>query len=365
MMLSVFMDETSRTGQQRYNNEKWNFKDQPFFGLGALYIPQNKYKSLYQQLDETIKKENLQGEFKWMNKTARGRVERLFPILMDVIKQFDAKVHFEIEDKRFSIAKIITDYCVYPFYDMDLKQFFDDKSNYRDKIIHLKRAFASYIADYLSDSLLWDICKFFDSCNHNTAILKSLIRRMIDELDTKAIREFCLETIDSIEMVEKGKSPVCKDNLFPIKDTIKHNGVKTSLTIDPHTDCFSDLLCNATKYFTDYHQIECIHDVQDQWKPALEEAIDRMKSTHADYSIALSTKSGYHIIVNVVDYISGYLNQSLRQVFNNIQPLPNNLRCLCDSNITLVTSISLQEKIWFNNPDVIATRVLYDTIGMK
>ena len=365
MVLYVFMDETSRTGQERYSEDKWNFNEQPLFGLGALYVPKENTELLYRELDEIIQNEHFQGEFKWSNKAAQGRVGRIFPALIKVIEKNGATVHFEIEDKRFSIAKIITDYCVYPFYDMDLEQLFNGSSNYRRRIQYLKRSFASYITDHLCDSLLGEICDFFDSCNHDTVILKELIRKIIVELDTEAIRRYCLETIDSIERVESGNSLIKPDNLFPVQDTIKHNGMCTSLTIDPHTDCFSDLICKATMLFTDYHKIECIHDVQDQWKPALDETIERIKSLYPNYSITLSTQSGYHTIVNTVDYISGYLNQSIKRLMKNSQPISDDLKKICNSNITLVTSVSVQEKIWPNNPEVKVVKNLYDTIGLK
>lgn len=353
------MDETSRTGQQRYYNEKWNFVDQPYFGLGALYIPSSNCDFLYQQLESAINNEKIQGEFKWSNKAARNKVEKLFPIFMNIIIQNGAKLHFEIEDKRFTVAKIITEYCVLPFYNMNLERL-------RDKeIIYKKRAFSSYIADHLSNRLLGYICAFFDSGEYDTAKLKSIIRSIIDELDTKAASEYCLKTIDAIEMFEKGKSPIHINNLFPIKDTIKHNGIQTSLTIDPHTDCFGDLLYNSVKYFPHYHEIKCIHDVQDQWKPALEETIERIKIFHEDYSIVLTTKSGYHTIINIVDYISGYLNYNLRQLLDNNQPIPDNIRYLCKTSLTIVASVSQQEKILGNTYEIISVKKLYEDIGMK
>ena len=85
------MDETSRTGRQKYNSGKWNFNDKPFFSLGALYIPSINVENLYNELQTIIIKENFQGEFKWSNKSAQSRINRLIPIFMDIITRNNAK----------------------------------------------------------------------------------------------------------------------------------------------------------------------------------------------------------------------------------------------------------------------------------
>lgn len=359
MEISIFMDEASRTGQQRYNGKKWNFKDQPYFGLGALYISTNKIETLHQELETAIRETHIQGEFKWQNKSARNKASQLYSKLMEIIIHNGANVHFEIEDKRFTIAKTITEYCVLPYYDMSSDMLCDNETKY------IKRAFASYIADNLSDSLLWEACAFFDSTELSTTELKRLIYKIMVELDTKAIREYCLETIDSIEKFENGKLPLQLHNLFPVRDTIKHNRTKSTLTIDPHTDCFSDLLCNSVKYFPECRKFQCIHDEQDQWMPALEEAIMRMRISYPNYSFVFSTEKGYHAIINTVDYILGYLNWCLRELFDNNQCIPQDIQDLFDSHLTLVASASLQEALWTNNPEVKVVKALSKAVGMK
>ncbi|MCI7258040.1 MAG: hypothetical protein MR466_01220 [Ruminococcus sp.] len=358
MELSVFMDETSRSGQQRYSNGDWNFKNQPYFGLGALYIPSESKEYIYQELTSIIDNSKVQGEFKWSNRSAQNKIEKLFPNIMNVINNSEAKLHFEIEDKRFTIAKVITEYCVLPFYNIEPENLLAPKTKY------IKMAVASYIADNLSDHFLWEICSFFDSGEYNTEKLKYLIKNIIKDLNSKVIRKYCLEVIDLIEKVEKRQSNISIKNLFPVKDTIQHNGVKSNLTIDPHTDCFADLLLNSIAYFPQYKTIKCVHDAQDQWEPALKETIDRI-NTCSDYSFSLITKPGFHTIINIVDYISGYLNKSLKLLFDANKPLPENLKTICDSHFTLVASVSFQEKIWPSGCDQIVTRHLYNMIREK
>ena len=359
MNLTIFMDETSRTGQQRYNNDKWNFQNQPCFGLGALYIPSDKIEHFRQELESIFKKENFQHEFKWSNKAARGRVKRLFPELIKIIDQNGVKVHFEIEDKRFTLAKIITDYCILPYYDLS-------DSILSDHCIHyLKRAFASYIANNMSDELLWEICSFFDSHTHDTKLLKNLIKKISAELDTKAINEYCASTIQHIEMAEATQTP--PKYMFPIRDTIRHNGIETTLTIDPHTDCFSNLLTKAIEYFPNYKEILCVHDDQEQWKPALEETIKRIHDSNlfGDHVFTLNTQRGYDIIINTVDYILGYLNSELQNLFTNNTPLTKELNDLCESHFTLVASANLQEKVFKHNPQIIVVKQIVEAIALK
>lgn len=360
MKLTIFMDETSRTGQQRYNNDKWNFKEQPYFGLGALYIPTDKIDNLLQDLDNAISKENFQNEFKWANKAARGRALRLVPHLIEIINQNGAKVYFEIEDKRFSIAKIITDYCIVPYYTLPDIDVFNDQTQY------IKRAFASYIADNMSDDLLWEICDFFDSNTDDTQKLKIMIQKISEELDTEAVRKYCTETIEYIKLFESNQLPLKTENLFPVRDVIKHNGIETTLTIDPHTDCFSDLLKQSMFLFPNCKEINCIHDVQDQWEPALKQTIERINGINiVNCVFSLSVKTGYDVIINTVDYILGYLNFGLKNLFIDGTELPEMLKILCESNLTLVASASTQQKVFGDNPEIIVVKHLCDTIASK
>lgn len=355
MELNVFMDETSRTGQHKFFNGKWNYNAQPYFSLGALYISSTNVLSLYNDLSTEIEKEHFQGEFKWSNKAARKRIDRLFPVLLDIISRNNASIYFEIEDKRFTIAKTFTEYCVYPYYEIEVE------NCYSFVIRCLKRAFASYIADTLNDDTLWEICSFFDSGELDTTKLKSLIHNTIIELKSKYITQFCLETIDSIEQFENGKSYLKIENLFPVKDTIQHNGKCTTLTIDPHTDCFSDLLCRAINNFPKCKIIKCVHDEQSQWEPAFKESIERIKYMYPDYLIQFKSKQGYDIVINTVDYISGYLNFCISNLFGNNIPLPEHLNKLCESNLHLVSSITLQSKIWINS-EIRFIKNFYDAI---
>ena len=45
--------------------------------------------------------------------------------------------------------------------------------------------------------------------------------------------------------------------------------------------------------------------------------------------------------------------------------LPKHLESLCESNLTLVASSSLQEKVFKNNPEIIVVNYLYDVIKSK
>lgn len=359
-VVRIYMDEVGRTGKQRYNNGKWNFNDQPYFGLGALYIPESKSENLSKKLNKFIEEQKINGEFKWSNKGARSK--NLFSELMEIIKENGAKFHYEMEDKRFTISKIINDYCIIPYYDSSL-----DRNDLQMLKPIMKKAFASYIADNVSDELLWEICEFFDSCEQDTVKLKKLIEKIILELDSEIIKKSCLETINAIEMYEKGELKLQKHNLFPVRDTIKYNGVESTLTIDPHTDCFSDLLDVCERYFENYEMIQCIHDEQNQWEPALKEAVKRRNDYQQNkcYSYDFLTQKGYHPIINIVDYVSGYLNSCLSKILKYNDDIPDNIRQICDENLTLVVSINSAVKICRNNPEIRLSKELYDLISVK
>lgn len=344
MQLDVFMDESSRTGQQRFNNDHWNFNNQPFFGLGALYIPTPNVDHLAVLLKECIDKEKLQGEFKWSNKQARNRVMKLFPILEAIIDENKAKVYFEIESKKFTIAKNIVEYCVYPYY---LSHYPINTPEHRFEALN-KRAFANLIMQKLSDSMLWEFCDFFDSDTPNTSELKRLISLLSQTINSNNISRACNKVISFIESFESGREHIAKRHLFPVPDTIIANHETKQLTIDAHSDCFGHLLSLAPQFFPEYTNIRCLHDEQTQWEPALRETIDRINNEcilNNGYIYSLDFISGFNIIVNCVDYMMGYINQCLLDNINKNKSIPDNVYQFCQSHLHIVAGIDIEERL--------------------
>lgn len=344
MELTIFMDETNRSGQQRYNNERWNFNDKPFFGLGALFIPTNNVDLLKHELEELISKENFAAPFKWSNKQARNRSERLFPLIIDILEKYRGRTYFEIESKRFTIAKIITEYCVLPYY-------LSNRKNSQERITEglIKRAIANLIYSRFSDSLMWEYCNFFDSGNQDTSILKTLIKKLSVAIQSKYITDACNDVIDIIEGYENGElvSLIQKHNLFPVLDTIQFNNKTKQLTIDAHTDCFGHLLSLAPSFFPNYNNIHCLHDIQTQWEPALRETISRLANNGIcrKYTYSLDFVSGDNIIINSVDYIIGYINQCLLNKIRDGRSIPDIVLDFCQTHLHIVACVKEQEVI--------------------
>lgn len=344
MELTVFMDETNRSGQQRYKNEKWNFNDKPFFGLGALFIPSKNADSLKCELKELISLEHFESPFKWSNKQARNRSERLFPLIVAIFEKHNGMTYFEIESKRFTIAKIITEYCVCPHY-------LSSAENSQEHIVEglIKRAMANLIYARFSDSLMWEYCEFFDSGNHDTAILKDLIKKLSVTVHSKYITDACNDVIDIIEGYENGKlaAPIQKQHLFPVLDTIQFNNTTKQLTIDAHTDCFGHLLSLAPSFFPTYFNIHCLHDIQTQWEPALRETISRLACVEKcrEYNYSLDFISGDDIIINSVDYITGYINQCLLNKLRDGRTIPDKVLDYCKTHLNIVACVDEQQII--------------------
>lgn len=360
MELTVFMDETNRSGQQRFKNEKWNFHEKPFFGLGALFIPTDCVDSLNHDLEALISKEHFEAPFKWSNKQARGRSERLFPLIIDVLEKNRGMAYIEIESKRFTIAKIITEYCVLPYYLSEPKNLQERK----DEAL-IKRAVANILYTRFSDSLLWEYCDFFDSGNQDTGILKSLIKKLSITVNSNYITDACNDVIDIIEGYENGQlvSSIKKHNLFPVLDTIQFNNTTKQLTIDAHTDCFGHLLSCTPEFFPSYYNIHCLHDIQTQWEPALRETIPRLANneTCRGYNYSLDFVSGDNIIINSVDYISGYINQCLLDKIRDGRSIPDLVLKYCQTHLNIISCVDEQE-ILVHDPSIQTVRNLITVI---
>ena len=80
---------------------------------------------------------------------------------------------------------------------------------------------------------------------------------------------------------------------------------------------------------------------------------------------AVATQRGYDIIINTVDYILGYLNSELQNLFTNNTPLTKELNDLCESHFTLVASANLQEKVFKHNPQIIVVKQIVEAIALK
>lgn len=196
---------------------------------------------------------------------------------------------------------------------------------------------------------MWEYCDFFDSGNHDTAILKSLIKKLSVTVQSKYITDACNDVIDIIEGYENGKlaPSIQKHNLFPVLDTIQFNNKTKQLTIDAHTDCFGHLLSLAPSFFPSYYNIHCLHDIQTQWEPALRETISRLAcvETCREYNYSLDFISGDNMIINSVDYIIGYINQCLLNKIRDGRTIPDIVLDCCQTHLNIIACVEEQEII--------------------
>jgi len=357
MELTVYLDESGRTGIEKYDGEKWNFSSQFLFGIGGVVIRSIDSEMLRNDIETFILKEKIQGEFKWSNKEASRRSAKLIPALLSILEHDGAFPIFEIEDKRFAIAKNITEYCILPYYStIDINDF---------ELCVMKKSFASYICDFIKDPLLSEFASLFDSASYDIEKMICLIKKIIEESKSNIVKEYCQQTIEEIQSLKNRKKA---QSFFPICDSYNHGGKGSPVAVDPHTDCFSDLLCKVIYMADKCTTINCIHDEQFQWEPALREAVKRINEFECS-NVLFRIQKGNDIIINTADYILGYLKNNITTFLKENKHLDDEAKSLCNNNLVLVSSMSIQEQIFKDNPivenELKTVRDLYNQIAFN
>ncbi|MDR0919885.1 MAG: DUF3800 domain-containing protein, partial [Oscillospiraceae bacterium] len=109
----VYMDESGNTGVQKYDESKtWNFNKQNpqhYFYYGAIITKRGNVNTIVKKVSEIIRTKfvDIKGEFKWSNKKAQKRANKLVPLILDIIIENRAIFYVDIENKKFSISKYI------------------------------------------------------------------------------------------------------------------------------------------------------------------------------------------------------------------------------------------------------------------
>lgn len=318
-MLFAFLDESGKTGTQYYKNSQWSFYKQPYFGLGSIIIPSENCKQLTQEINQRIKLEKYQGEFKWSNKSARKIASHIIPDFCEIIKKNKGIILIEIEDKVFTFAKIITEYCVFPYYDTTTI------SHSRRKLAC--RLIANYLYEFLPPQIIGDICAFFDQNSKDTNLLKKHIQSICDNISNDFIISSCKETIDTIESVENGKFQLRIDNLFPIPNFYSSGVSQTCIT--PHIDCYNNILNRINEQFLNVDCCQCIHDNISDLKSALEiETKQYSKRTYSQIEFKINfVDSKEEIMISVIDFILGAVLKSTMDIVSKSESYESLNKC--------------------------------------
>lgn len=341
--MSLFLDESGKTGTQRYTG-KWNFENQSYFALCGFLIPEKNLGELNASISELCISYKIPGEIKATKKTVRKNNDNLIRDIYAIQEKLNCELFVEIVNKKFCIAKMITDYCIFPYNDWSSKEYNSYEANL------LRRNFANYIYDFISDKLLGEYVEFFDGGEQNILKLKELCLKLIDEANNEAINEFISETINSFMNHEA--LGLLQRHVFPIVDFYKGN--ISVVAVSPHIDSFNNLL-NRVK---DKKGLIITHDKVTDLEDALKSIVEKRSCEY--FACQLQFANSREVpAIQLADFWCGNIKDSVQRVLSNESELNLILRTLVQTRVNFVSSFSEQKKLFPSNFEIEQWRIWY------
>lgn len=342
IMYTVFIDETGKTGSQRYDG-KWNFDAQPYFLLSGIIVPNESIVDLQQEIKVICKKHKIQGELK-AGKASKNKNE--------LIAEFDSlqkKYHFDFimsaEQKRFSIIKTIVDYCILPYYDMSFIQSLEEKL----MLTRSKKLFANYVYGKVTDELLGEIVEFFDGDTKDRTRLIELCQTIKTQCNHELISGSIDETIDCLERYEE--LGLGKHNLFPLID--KYKGDSTVAVI-PHIDTLNNLIQRIQSSNID--KFKLVHDrINDLEDTFILNCKDRWGVLDDDFITFSDSKS--NSIIQFADFWGGTIRNYIQSVLQGKHEENEILNKIVQQKLNFVSTLEEQETLFSQNDDL---KLLYN-----
>jgi hypothetical protein len=307
----AYIDESGKTGTEKFNNG-WNFSDQPYFAYGTIVVQKELVTDIINEIEKQLSSLNkpIQGELKWSNKAAQFQYKKIIPIFLNTLNKYNSSIYFDIENKKFTIAKYITNFVVFSQYE-------EIKVGGIKELIIPKKVIASYLFDYLSDNTLWSFCSFFDNINNQKYTMEEQTKKLSEmakflrfNIEHKIIIEQIEKTIDTIESSLTHDSNLLKYH-FPIPNFKRDGSIYNS--ISPQIDCFNNLVLRIEK---EHSNISIIHDILVE-KNQLENEIDvRNDLTGLNHTISFSDSKSEKFI-QYIDYLTGYAKMITTKILLN------------------------------------------------
>lgn len=342
IMKTLFLDESGRTGTQKYNG-KWNFDQQPYFILSGLIVPNDNVDVLNNYVKEMASEFKLQGqEVKFSNKGVKRQIEKIVERIIDIQSQLQCQLLLEVVNKKYCIAMVITEYCFVPYYDIP-----NDLSE--GNISDIKQSVANYVYEFISNELLGEYVDFFDSENRDISNLITLCRKLQRELKSKQLAELVDQTIDTLENHEfYGLSD---KNCLPLQD--RYKGGTSSVAVCPHIDAFNNMIKRMGKGVT-----MSIHDHIGELEEALQYNLtDRLKVVSPDF-LQFGNSRKYPAI-QIADIWAGYIVGVIRKKLSD-ESIPPNAEKAIDMALNFVGSFNEQSKIFPHNAEILFKKIIYD-----
>lgn len=341
-MKTLFIDESGKSGTQRYKNG-WNFADKPYFILCGLLVPDDKVDRLNTSVTSLYSQYKIQGnELKASKAAVQKHNSEIMSYLWNIQNGLGCSLLAEVVDKRYCIAMLVTDYCVLPYYDTP------EDSLLKAQI--LKRSFANYISETVSDQLLGDFAEFFDSGVQDVQRLEELCHQLIDEGNHVFLSEYVTETIDSFTNYEK--LHLKKHHVFPLLD--QYNGGTSSVAVSPQINSFNNILTRSLKRSP--QGLTVIHDRIPELRETLEKTFEQrvLQNSSLQFKLAKSTPG-----IQLADFWGGNIGEAV-QSFLRGNDVSGIMKTVLQENINYVGTYSDQVRLFPYNLERCKEKYDYD-----
>ena len=312
------------------NNGKWNFAGQEFFSLCGVAVPTEKVNQIESFVNNINQKYKIQGELKYAK--ARVKMNRLELIqeIISCLKTTRSELFIEIVDELFCVAMIITDYCVFPYY---------DTYNIRGRW-YCKQIFANYICDNISNALLDKFARFFDANSKDKAELINLCLLLAGECNkNKQIVDNISETIDSV--TNYSELGLREKNLFPLAD--KYNSGMSSIAVEPQINSLNNILLQAKQ--NDLQIENIVHDNITTISKAIEK---NAKLIYQNTPITFFDSKNEPIL-QLTDVICGLVLSSVKKCVIDGESVEREFYDIINGNVNFVSTFSNQARLFPKN----------------
>lgn len=350
-MKTIFFDESGKTGTQRYN-EKWNFSSQPYFALCGIIVPDENIERLNSFLTEICTTYQVQGgELKFTKKAIKNHLDKISKQIRNKQEELNCKLMVEIVNKKYCVAMMITDYCVFPYYDTPSEAYQSPKG------VLLRCCFANYIHDFISDKLLGEFVEFFDCGSQEIQPLIQLCLKLISESKNEAVKNFITETIDSLSNYKNLE--LLKKHVFPLLD--KYRGGESSVAVCPHINSFNNIIMVR---IDNLEELSAVHDKVPDLEEALKEDVCvLLNMNQSDFLNFANSKDTAGL--QLADFWCGYIREAVQHFLIDSKKIPSELIDLVNSSVNFVGTFDEQSKLFPQNFEVAQARTCYYDLFKK
>lgn len=269
--MNLFIDESGNTGSVQYKDLRFNFSEQPFYVLAALFLDDKQQSNL----EDFVKKLIVKYKIKTLELKAKNVYERnikFYDELVDFLVKERIPIFIEVMDKQYFINTQLVDYVFLPYYSFP---------RLTDELIAFKRLVASKLRNILDEKVYEN---FFQTMDTNTTnSLELFYQTLINHLKagSNGENEMFLKSVERTRddyFEEKIKNPVNALKAFlPIPDL---NTKGRPIFLLPNLNAFSNIVARAQSFKKDSFDI--IHDEQKQFDIIFHDVLKQMKNNNVD-----------------------------------------------------------------------------------